>query len=93
MKISDKAKGYIEENGAVVTIDFRGCGCCVPIYVPEAELKKPDNPESYKEFYLDGILIYYPNGVVIDDQAFGIDLNSAGSHPCLEVVGINIQSQ
>lgn len=93
MKISDKAKDYIQQKGSVVTIDFSGIGgCCAPLYIPVAELKKPEDPNSYMELHQDGISVYYPIGAVIDDKAFGIDLISFNFHSCLEVVGIDRQS-
>ncbi|HWI54879.1 MAG TPA: CC/Se motif family (seleno)protein [Desulfobacteria bacterium] len=94
MKISDEAMDYILKRGSVVTINFSGIGgCCVPVYIPVAYMEKPENPDSYRRVDQDGILIYYPNSAVVDEEAFGINLISSDSHAYLEVVGINTESQ
>lgn len=88
MQITEKAKKYIQQHGSKVTIEINGVGCCVPIYIALAEPMEPDNPESYQKFCLDGIMIFYPLGAVINEEVFQIDMVTVNCYSRLEVEGI-----
>ena len=89
MVITQEAVKYIREEGSIITLDFNGIGCCVPIYVAVVEIGAPEEPQNFQRVESDGITVYYPSTAKISEDGLYLVLVNAGDNPRLEVTGLH----
>ena len=75
VNISDRAKQYIKENGAVLTIEEAPqTGCCTNYVFVGGHLGKPDDEGFFRILEQDGIKIYCDPFILKKDKTYEVDL-------------------